>query len=472
MAGLLADVLVEEGYDALMFTDPRAAMRSIAEAPPSLVITDLRMGAFDGMSLVEQVTSAHPGLPVILVTAYGSVDTAIEATRRGAYHFITKPFRLKEVLLIIERALSHRRVQQENERLRREVDTRYRFGGLIGKSAAMHRVFDLIERVAAASSNVLILGESGTGKELVARAIHQASARKSAPFVALNCSALPEGLLESELFGHVRGAFTGAHANKAGLFQEASGGTLFLDEIGDMPVSLQAKVLRAIQEKVIRPVGGNREVSVDTRIIAATHQDLREHVRQGKFREDLYYRLSVIPVQLPPLRSRPEDIPLLVSHFIDQIARGLGVPPKPIDHAATMHLMRLPWEGNVRELQNVIERAHVLSRSSVIRVEDLPELQAPSEPAPPLVSPDVARAEPPAAAPAAVERVMASHGGVWPTLEEVGRRYFVEVLKHVGGNKDKAALVLGVDRRTLFRWRTRHNLDALASAEPRDILPD
>ena len=487
MAGLLSDVLREEGHDANTYTDPMAARDAILADPPSLVITDMRMGHFDGMTLIDQVAAAHPGLPVILVTAYGSVDTAIEATRRGAYHFITKPFRLKEVLLVVDRALTHRRMQVENARLRREIDTRDRFGGLIGRSAPMRRVFELIERVAGASSNVLVLGESGTGKELVARAIHQSSARKSQPFVAVNCSALPEGLLESELFGHVRGAFTGAHANKVGLFQEASSGTLFLDEIGDMPLPLQAKLLRAIQEKSIRPVGGNRELTVDTRIVAATHQDLRELVRQGRFREDLYYRLSVIPVELPPLRARSEDIPLLVNHFIDQIARGLGVPPKPVDHAAMMTLMRLPWEGNVRELQNVIERAHVLSRGQVITPIDIPALEgAAAAEHPPPVEPtggQTVTSEPQTAAqtvlppmfgvppPQAGARPNGESGLLpvlphgqpdenWPSLEAVELRYIIEVMKHTRGNKDRAALILGIDRRTLYRWRNRHELDA------------
>ncbi len=441
MGVLLTEVLHDAGHQAEAYTDPKEALDAIMEAPPSLVITDFKMGELDGLTLMERALAAHPTVPVILITAFGSIDLAIEATRKGAFHFITKPFRLKEVLLVVERALAHRQMRTENERLRREVARRYEFSGIIGKSAAMQQVFTLVERVATSASNVLILGESGTGKELVAKAIHYNSPRKKAPFVAINCSALPEGLLESELFGHVRGAFTGAHAAKQGLFQEATRGSLFLDEIGDMPIALQAKLLRALQEKTVRPVGGNREVQVNTRIVAATNRNLRQEVKEGRFREDLYYRLSVIPVRLPPLRDRIEDIPLLVRHFLARVATEASAAAKELSPEAMKALMRYRWEGNVRELENIIERAFVLCAGQVIEVDDIvEELRTRStdftdddESAPP-----------------------------WddlPTIEELERRYIVRVLRITDGNKDKAARILGIDRRTLYRWRTRYDLD-------------
>lgn len=441
MGALLGEVLEDEGYIADVYADAHEALLRVTESPPDLVITDFKMGEMDGLTLLESIKHVHPGLPVILITAFGSIDLAIEATRKGAFHFVTKPFRMKEVLLVVERAMNMRRIEAENTRLRAEVERRYQFSGIIGKSPLMRRVFSLIERVAATNSNVLILGESGTGKELVAKAIHYNSARKKQPFVAVNCSALPEGLLESELFGHMRGAFTGAHATKQGLFQEASRGTLFLDEIADMPLGLQAKLLRALQEKMIRPVGGNREVAVQTRIVAATNADLRQRVREGTFREDLFYRLSVIPVRLPPLRERIEDLPLLVSHFMDRVSRDMKAGARGIAPEAMRALMRYPWEGNVRELENVIERACVLSRNQTINVEDVA---------------DELRTQP---------SVESSSEPPWddlPTLEELERRYIVRVLRITGSNKEKASSILGIDRRTLYRWRMRYNLDEAA----------
>ena len=446
MASLLGEVLRDAGYEPDIFTDAEQALHAMTEAPPALVITDFKMQGLDGMTLLERMKAIHPHVPVILITAFGSIDIAVEATRKGAFHFITKPFRMKEVLLVVERALQHQRVQAENDRLRREVERRYRFGEIIGKSRLMQQVFGLIERVAATNSSILILGESGTGKELVAKSIHYNSPRRDQPFVAVNCSALPEGLLESELFGHVRGAFTGAHANKNGLFVEATRGTLFLDEIGDMGAALQAKLLRALQEKTVRPVGGNKEISVQTRIVAATNRDLRKEVREGRFREDLYYRLSVIPVRLPALRERPEDIPLLVRHFLQRVASELSCDEKQVSPDAMRQLMRYPWEGNVRELENVIERAHILSQGETIEVADLMEELKPVQ----------AKAAEPSPLPQTDDL---------PTLEELERRYIVQVLKRTTGNKEEAARILGIDRRTLYRWRTRHDLDRAIDEE-------
>ena len=436
MVALLDEVLTDRGYIVEAHTDSAAALRSVLQSPPALVLTDLRMGDIDGMTLLSTVKEQAPYVPVILITAFGSIDLAIEATRLGAYHFVTKPFRLKEVLLIVDRALQHNDIQRENERLRREVEGRYRFGEIIGKSRGMQEIFRLIEQGADTHANILVLGESGTGKELVAKAIHYNSHRKTHPFVAVNCSALPEGLLESELFGHVRGAFTGAHAKKDGLFVEADKGTLFLDEIGDLSLGLQAKLLRVLQEKVVRPVGGTRELAVETRIVAATHRDLRTEVREGRFREDLFYRLSVIPVQLPPLRDRPEDISLLVEHFLSRVAQGLQQPKKSLADDALRTLMTYRWEGNVRELENIMERAHILSREDMIHRHDLPEYirgTATDSPELPVSG--------------------------YPTMEELTRRYLVQVLQHTNGNKEDAARILGVDRRTIYRWRKRYGLE-------------
>jgi len=443
MVALLEEVLADQGYHVDSYTDSGAALDSILESPPALVLTDLRMGRVDGMTLLTEVKEHTPHVPVILITAFGSIDLAVEATRMGAYHFVTKPFRLKEVLLIVDRALHHNDIQRENERLRREVEGRYRFGEIIGKSRAMQDIFRLIEQVAETTANILVLGESGTGKELVAKALHYNSHRRAQPFVAVNCSALPEGLLESELFGHERGAFTGAHKQKDGLFVEADGGTLFLDEIGDLSLGLQAKLLRVLQEKTVRPVGSNKERTIDTRIVAATHRELRSEVREGRFREDLYYRLSVIPVRLPPLRERTEDIGLLVDHFLGRVAGGLQQPVKAPTDDARRALMRYHWEGNVRELENVIERAHILSQSQTIHVDDLPDyLQEANEKS-------------------ASEILFAD----FPTLEEVTRRYLMHVLEHTAGNKEDAARIMGVDRRTIYRWRKRYAM----SVEDSDI---
>ena len=444
MSSLLAEVLRDAGHAVEAHTDPRSALAAILTHAPALVITDLKMGDLDGLTLLEQVKRTHPNVPVILITAFGSIDLAIEATRKGAYHFITKPFRLKEVLLTVERALHQRRVEEENVRLRKEVERRYGFGEIIGKSKPMRHVFDLIERVAPTASNILILGASGTGKELVAKAIHYNSDRRNEPFVAVNCSALPEGLLESELFGHMRGAFTGAHANKPGIFLEASGGTLFLDEIGDMGPGLQAKLLRAIQERRVRPVGSTKEIEVNTRLVAATNRDLREEVREGRFREDLFYRLSVIPIRLPALHERSEDIPLLARHFLNKLVKGTTRPPKTLSADAMRVLIRMPFDGNVRELENIIERAHILSQGEVITPSDLdddvPIREVDSESTVP---------------------EMDDH----PTLQELERRYIVRILKFTRGNKEEAARILGIDRRTLYRWRMRYDLDLPASPD-------
>jgi DNA-binding NtrC family response regulator len=368
------------------------------------------------------------------MTAFGSIDSAVEAMRAGAFDYIAKPFEPEVVMFAVDRALQQRELEQENRLLRRAVDRTRAFGDLIGKSPAMQEIFALIRKVAHGRSSVLITGESGTGKEVVARTLHFYGNRADKPFIPINCTAIPEGLLESELFGHVRGAFTGAHASKQGLFEKAAGGTLFLDEIGDL--GLQSKLLRAIQEREIRPVGGTQSVKVDVRIIAATNRDLLAEIEAGRFREDLFYRLNVIPLHIPPLRERPEDIPALVEHFVRKHSDGAarGVSPE-----AMQQLVACAWKGNARELENVIERALVLSDAPELGSSDLPlaTLAPPAQSAAPSV--DFARS-------AAARQL---------TLREVETRYIDEIMRATGGNKVRAARILGIDRKTLYRRAER-----------------
>ena len=344
----------------------------IAESSYDLVLCDLLIPDGSGLDLLRETKLADPGSTMIMMTAYTSTRSAIEAMRLGAYDYISKPFDVDELKVVVQRALEKKELVAENVYLRRELEHRYGFDNIVGRGSRMQAVFALVDRVARTQSTVLVHGESGTGKELIARAIHFAGARSARKFQSVNCGALPEGLLESELFGHERGAFTGAVRDKRGLFQEASGGTLFLDEIGEMSTGMQVKLLRALQEKTVRRVGGNAEEPVDVRIIAATNQVLEERIAAGTFREDLYYRINVIPIHLPPLRQRREDIPALVEFFLAKYARELGTPGRRISVEAMRRLETYDWPGNVRELENVLERALALSTGAHIGVEDLP----------------------------------------------------------------------------------------------------
>jgi len=402
-----------------------------------LVVSDINMPGMDGMEFLDSVKEFCPEIPVVLITAFGTVDAAIEAIRRGAYDYLIKPFKLSELGITVDRAIEFRRIQKENHSLKGQLKSSWGYHGLIGKSVGMQRVFDLIRRVSNATANVLITGESGTGKEMVARAIHQSGQRAAMPFIAINCAAIPETLLESELFGHSRGAFTGAEQRKRGLFEEAHGGTLFLDEIGDMDLSLQTKLLRAIQEKKIRAVGDNQFKDIDVRIIAATHQDLKTEVREGRFREDLFYRLSVIPVAIPPLRERPEDIPLLVEHFLKKFTGINGSHVRGFSKPAMAKMMGLRYEGNVRELENLIERIVVLSDKSYIDVDEIPGGEAGS-----------------------AEEFFQSATGDLPTLEQLEKRYIGLVMQKTQGKKEKAAEILGINRRTLYRKEREYNLSS------------
>ncbi len=433
MADTVADYLNDKGYRAEIAVGGRAAMQALKRKEFDAVISDLRMDGVDGMDVLEAARNADPTRPVIIMTAYGSIDGAIDAVRRGASQYLTKPFKMEEAALILERALGERGLKRENEQLRRAVEERLGFRNLVGKSPVMQQLYDLLERVSAISSPVLITGESGTGKELVARALHHGSPRSKAPFVAINCAAITETLLESELFGHQKGAFTGASEAKKGLFVEADGGTLFLDEIGEMPLALQAKLLRVLETSVVRPVGGGTERKVDVRVVAATNRDLGRAVGEKRFREDLYYRLHVIPVHLPPLRARREDIPLLVEQFV---ARFREQHPEQPVREMTAEVMRrlvdLPWPGNVRELKNAVERLLILGRGKRVDLRDLA-----------------------AAVPEPLPEAMAGIASEIVPLRVLTRRYVEWVLQQTGNNKVRAAQLLGIDASTIYRMLLR-----------------
>jgi DNA-binding NtrC family response regulator len=459
MRSMVADFLLSEGHKVSTESLASGALAKFksgefatdgSERSIDLIVTDLNMPEMTGIEFTKQFRQLESHIPIILVTAFGSIETAIAAIREGAFDYTTKPFKLSEFIVTVARALRFRDLYLDNTRLKEEIGRSHSFAKIIGKSPGMHEVFDLIKRVAPATANVLISGESGTGKERVARAIHDQGPRKNRNFVAINCTAIPEALLESELFGHAKGSFTGAIGKKRGLFEEADGGTIFLDEIGDMNLSLQSKLLRVIQERKIRAVGDNVDREVDVRIIAATHKDLKQAIRNGGFREDLYYRLSVIPVVIPPLRHRREDIPLLADHFLKKYAAANGARVKGFTPEAMSTLASLPWEGNVRELENVIERAVVLARGDQIDTKDLPT-----------------------AAQGDIESFFASaQTGTLPTLDEIEKRYMRFILDKTGGKKEKAAQILGVNRRTLYRKEREYgfvdadtNEDAETSAE-------
>jgi len=424
MRAMLTRQLKGEGWSVTALSDGKAAMAALARHAFDVVLTDVVMGEVSGLDVLRAVHAHQPQARVILMTAFGSLESAIEAIRHGAYDYLTKPFKLVEVSLTVRRAIEERRLRDENRRLREKVDRGYDVDRLMGDSPAMQRVREQIYDVAGSDATLLLLGESGTGKELVARAVHARSPRRAAPFVAVNCAAIPETLLESELFGHERGAFTGATQKRTGLFLDAGGGTLFLDEIGDLAPTVQAKLLRVLQDRSIRSVGGREEVHVDLRLISATNRDLGGLLAEGKFREDLYYRLAVIPIRLPSLRSRPEDIPTLARHFLGRAAGALSKTVHGFEDAAMAWLTSHGWPGNVRELENVVERAATLTRGPLVTLADLRIEFA-----------DL------------VGRDTPSH----PTLTELERAYVRRVLEQTGGNKPAAARILGISVRTLQR---------------------
>jgi len=371
---ILGAVMEDEGYEPLLANSAEEALNILMHSDVDLVLTDMKMPSMDGIELLEKVKEKDPELPVIMMTAHGTVEKAVEAMQKGAYSYIMKPFDNDSLTVYVHKAITMYRVIKENRRLQQTVKSQYSFGNIVGKSKKMQDVFDIVRKIAPASATVLIEGESGTGKDLVAKSIHFNGPRRDYPFIAVNCSALAETLLESELFGHERGAFTGAVSSKKGRFELAEGGTLFLDEIGELSPSLQVKLLRVLQEKVFERVGGVRQVSVNFRLITATNKRLKNEVQNGRFREDLYYRLNVVHIELPPLRHRPEDIRLLVDHFIEKYSneRNHDTPVNGIERKVEQLFLDYSWPGNVRELENVIERAMVLCPDDILKVADLP----------------------------------------------------------------------------------------------------
>ncbi|HEX6126400.1 MAG TPA: sigma-54 dependent transcriptional regulator [Pyrinomonadaceae bacterium] len=434
MRSILRRLLESSGHDVITADSAESALAAFAENDVAATITDIKMSGMDGIQLLDRIKDIDPDALVVIMTAYSSVDSAVAALRKGAYDYVTKPFVNEDLLQTVRNAITQRELFRENRALRRELNRQYTFSEIIGKSDSLQEIFTLVQKVADTNANILIQGESGTGKELIARAIHLNSGRSSQPFLAVNCGALPESILESELFGHTKGSFTGAVSDKKGLFRSASGGTLFLDEIGEMPMPLQVKLLRALQEHEVTPVGAAFPVAFDARIIAATNRNLEEEVKENRFREDLFYRLNVIEMTIPPLRERREDVPLLAKHFAAKSARNQNAAEKIITREAFSALSAYDWPGNVRELENAIERSFILSGDE-IDVDSLP----------------------------AKVREAAAHSFVSrddenfrPTLDEVERRYLMEVLGSVKHDKVKAANILGIDLSTLYRKLKRY----------------
>jgi DNA-binding NtrC family response regulator len=436
MRAILTRLLEEAGYRVAAAANAEEALERFASEDVAATLTDIRMAGMDGLAFLDHIKDIDPEALVIVMTAYSSVDSAVAALRKGAYDYITKPFVNEDLLQSVKNAIRQRELFRENRALRRELDRRYSFSEIIGTSPALQSVFRLVEKVASTNTNILIQGESGTGKELIARAIHHNSPRADRPFVAINCGALPETLLESELFGHTKGAFTGAVTNKLGLFRSAEGGTVLLDEVGEITPAMQVRLLRALQEHEVTPVGSSIPVSFDARIICATNRDIEKEVTEGRFREDLFYRLNVIEIHLPPLRERREDIPLLVRKFITRTAREQGREEKAIEPAAMSALINYAWPGNVRELQNAIERAFTLSGEAI----DLDSL-------PPRVRDAVGQRA----------GTIRDPDGLRPTLEEIERQHIFETLASVNQDKARAANILGIDLSTLYRKLKRYD---------------
>ena len=434
MRTILRQLLTDAGYLVLTADSAETAVEVFAQNEVAVTLTDIKMAGADGLQLLDQIKSLEPEAVVIVMTAYSSVDTAVAALRKGAYDYITKPFVNEDLLQTVKNAATQRQLFHENRLLRREISKQYNFAEIIGKSDAIQRVFALVNKVADTNASVLIQGESGTGKELIARSLHFNSSRSDRPFLAVNCGALPESLLESELFGHTKGSFTSAVTDSKGLFRSASGGTLFLDEIGEMPAVLQVKLLRALQEHEVTPVGSSVSKPFDARIIAATNKDLETEVAEGRFREDLYYRLNVLQITVPPLRDRREDIPLLVKHFTEKARRTSDESQLNVSKDAMLALVNFDWPGNVRELENAIERAGILT-SGEIQIGDLPAKIADA---------------------GGSSFKMRDTEGFRPTLDEMERRYVLEVLNGVNEDKSRAAEVLGIDLSTLYRKLKRY----------------
>jgi DNA-binding NtrC family response regulator len=467
MVQTVSELLRQEGHEVFPFTNGAAALSAVTTHSPELVITDLYLDKTraHGMEILEKARALHPPATVIVITGFGSIETAVEAMKNGAFDYLEKPFKVDELKLCVQRALSYNAAISESALLRKQLKKKYHFSQIIGTAPKMQEVFKMIERVADTDSTILVLGESGTGKELVARALHFNSHRQFAPFVPINCSALPENLLESELFGHRRGSFTGAINDKKGLFQEADGGTIFLDEVGSMSPMLQSRLLRVLQEREIRRVGDNTPIYVNVRVVAATNEPLEKKIKDGSFREDLYYRLNVIPIQLPPLRERVDDIPLLVAHFLQNKGSSRNGRGFQVTRQAMSVLCAYSWPGNVRELENAIERAVTLCENDVIRVSDLPPSML-SKVNVPIGDDSPETVNLPALPQTAMYPLKATEGdtttgtnnhvseplkSLKTYLRDQEVAYLTRALEQSGGDKEKAALLLGVSLATLYR---------------------
>jgi len=448
MRWVLTRALEKNGYQVISANDGVEALELAERENPDLYLMDIRMPRLDGLEALRRLRERDANASVIVMTARGTMKTAVEAMRQGAYNYLTKPFDMEEVVVMAEKALRAREEARELSQLRSQLQDPYEPGQIIGHSPALQEVFKTIGRVADHDVTVLLKGESGTGKELVARAIHFSGCRSAHPFVAVNCAAIPEHLLESELFGHVKGAFTGAVANRIGKFEEAGKGTIFLDEIGDLPPVLQPKLLRTLQERTVEPVGASRSVSVDARIIAATSHHIKNRVKNGEFRPELYFRLDVVPISLPPLRERAEDIPELVEYFLYRISESSGIPPKTVSSEGMEYLTRLPWPGNIRELENLLKRLAVLESAQTLGVEHfraaLSDGKADGALQGPTLGPAVT---------ARLKSLLASGEGSphASLLEEVEKIMILETLASTGGNRLRAAKLLGINRNTLAK---------------------
>jgi len=439
MCEMLEDDLKRHGFHPTCYISAEKALDTLKTESFDVLLTDMNLPNMNGIELCERVVANRPDIPVIVITAFGSMETAIAAIRAGAYDFVTKPIDTEFLVLALDRAVNHHGLQEKVKLLDKALKKSHQFDELIGQSPPMRKLIDRLERVADTETSILITGETGTGKELVAQALHRRSRRHKGPFVAVNCAALPGALLESELFGHKSGAFTDAKTERKGLFFQADGGTLFFDEIGDFPMALQPKLLRSLEERCVRPIGGTSEIAFDVRIIAATNRDIETAVEENRFREDLYYRINVIQIDLPPLRERGTDILLLAQHFVEQFSIRSDKQIAGISNAASEKLLNYAWPGNIRELRNTIERAVVLTRYEKISVDDLPEKIRDYKTSNFLVGSD-------------------NPSELIP-VQEVERRYILHVLKTVGGNKTLAARVLGLDRKTLYRKLQYYKVD-------------
>ena len=443
MCDFMEIMLKKEGYDVDITLGACEAIQMASSKNYDLIIADLMMPEMSGLELLKRVKKNCPHQDFVVMTAFASVESVKEAMKEGAIDYITKPFKVDEIKLVIEKTISRKRLKTENENLKKQLKDNYSFDRFIGQSPEIINLKKLAKRISNTDSTVLIRGESGTGKDLIAKAIHAWSGRSSGPFVAINCAALPETLLESELFGYRKGAFTGAIKDKDGLFRVADGGTLFLDEVGNTSHAIQVKLLRVLEDKTITPVGDTRPIQVDVRLISATNADLEAEVKAGHFRPDLFYRLNVIPIQIPPLRERADDIALLVNHFVDKYCRRNNQPPRKLTPEVMAALHKYDWPGNVRELENSIERALLLAKGDIIDVGDFPKRIFENEP----------------------ESVVSEETPKTPTLESIEKAYIYYIMKQTGGKKAKAARLLGIDNSTLYRKLERYRMNDNVEAE-------